>query len=151
MQLYIIVQQRFKLARNVGALFVNAEQVCPGFQVRRVHRNILRREALLDDPLHLVVGDRAKRGVIAVKKRKPDVLVAHEKRRPGVFRVALAEAKKTFVGALPRNDLLEHQPEILTLVAFDLDVPGLAVGLFYRQVQFGLARRLKTKIEIVAH
>src|SRR5205809_1191761 len=56
-QLNVRIEQAFKLVRNIRPRFVHSEKICPGFQIRRVHRNILWRQALLDYPLHLVLGD----------------------------------------------------------------------------------------------
>ena len=69
---------RFSLPRNVGALFVNAEQVSAHRKIGGVNRNVLRRQSLLDDPLHFIFSDRSQRRVVAVKKRQPDVFVANE-------------------------------------------------------------------------
>src|SRR5690606_33015740 len=57
---------------------------------------------------------------------------------------------QTFVGALPRHDLFERKPEIFAFVAVEFDIERFAAFLFYTKREFGFARRLESKIEIIA-
>ncbi len=56
---YVVFQQSFQFTGNIGAFLVNSKQISAGFQISCVNRNVLRREALFDDALHLVFGNRA--------------------------------------------------------------------------------------------
>ena len=73
------VKQRLHLVANVGAMFIHAQQISAHFKIGCVDRNILRRQSLLDDALQFIVSQRSQRGVVAVKKREPNVFVANEK------------------------------------------------------------------------
>jgi len=114
-------------------------------------RDILRRQTLLDDPLHLVLRDGRECGVVAVEKRQTNIFVTNEQRRPCVVRVAFAEAEQAFIGTLTRHDLLEHQPKIFGFVSVKFDLDRLAIRLFHLKGQFRFTRRLKSKIQIVTH
>jgi hypothetical protein len=54
----------------MSARFVHAEQVSAHVQIRRMNGDVLRREALFDDALQFVFGDRRKRCIVAVKKER---------------------------------------------------------------------------------
>src|SRR5215207_7893545 len=125
--------------------------MCAHLQIGRVNRDVLRRQALLYDARHLVVGDGGERRVVAVEEGEPHVLVAEEERGARVGRVALAEAEQTLVGALPRRDVLEREAEVFALAALYLDLPLLAAAIEHVQSQLGLAARVKAEIEVVAH
>src|ERR671932_2364779 len=101
-----------------------------------MHRDVLRREALLDDAAHLVLGDGAERRVVAVEEGEAHVLVAEEERGARVGRVPLAEAEEALVGALARRDVLELEPEVLALAALDLQLPLLAAALEHVEREF---------------
>src|SRR5436305_1748992 len=116
-----------------------------------MHRNILRRETLLNDPLHLVVSYRRQRRVVAVEERQPNVLIPHKQRRPRVLWIPFAKAKDALVGALPRNDLLELESEVLAFKSVEFDLQRLAFRLADVEYQVRLARCLKPEIQIVTH
>ncbi len=145
------IHQPLHLRRDVGALFVHAQQVRAHVEISRVDRYILRRQPLFDHATHFVLSDRSQRRVVAVKKRQPHVFVAHEQRGPRRFRIAFTEAEKTFVRALPRHDLLETYAQLFGFVAFNIQLPILTAALAHVDGQFGFARGVKTKIEIVTH
>src|SRR5215210_4360379 len=120
-------------------------------QIGRMNRDVLRRQALLDDARHLVFGDGGERGVVAVEKREAYVFIAYEERGTSRLRVAFAEAEEAFVGALAGNDLLKAETEILALVAFYVQLPLFAALLTDFQHQLGLAARVKAEVQVVAH
>src|SRR5204863_9271788 len=107
--------------------------------------------ALFDDAPHFVFGDRCKGGVVAVKKGKTDIFVAHEQRGSRRFRITFTETKETFVRALPWDYLLKTQSEILCFIALDIQLPIFTRSLANVDAQFSFAARLESKIEIVPH
>src|SRR5215203_6368117 len=115
-----------------------------------MHGNVLRRQTLLNDPLHLIVGDRRKRSVIAVQKRQPYILVPDEQRRSSICRIPFAEAKKALVRTLPRNDLFEVDAKILAFLTVELDVQRLTVRSFYAKCQFRFTGGLEPEIQVIA-
>src|SRR2546423_6362440 len=116
-----------------------------------MHGDVLRREALFDDALHLVLCDRGERRVVAVEKREAYVFVADKERLARVWRIALAETEQAFVGALARHDLLELKAEVFALRALQLNLPFLAALFTHEERQLRLAACEETEIEIVAH
>src|ERR1041384_1664225 len=116
-----------------------------------MHGDVLRRQALFDNALHLVFRDRGERRVVAVEERKPDVFVAHKERLARVCGVALAEAEQTLVRTLARRDLFKLKPEVFALGALKFNLPLFAALFTHRERQLRLAAREETKVEIVAH
>ena len=57
MNLDTCVEHPPHLSGNIRTLFIDAQQVGAHLQVSCVHRNILRRQALIDDAAHFVFGD----------------------------------------------------------------------------------------------
>src|SRR6185295_6034063 len=62
-----------------------------------------------------------------------------------------AKTKNAFVGTLTGNNLLEAQPKILALAAFNLQFPIFAGALADLKNEFSFAGRLKAEVEVVAH
>src|SRR5215203_2375955 len=147
----LCVEHSPELGRDVSALFVDAEQVSAYVEIRSVYRNVLRRQALLDNSPHFIFGDRRQRGVVAVEKRQTDVFVFYKERRSCVCGVAVTETEDAFVCTLARNDLLEVNPEIFPLGAVELNFPILATLLPHFEHQLGFTRGVKTEVEIVAN
>ena len=114
------IDHALHLRADVGALFIDAEQIRAHIEIGRMHRNILRRKPLLDHAAHFIFTDRGQRRVVPIEKRQPHVFIAHEQGRPRRFRIAFAETKQAFIRALPRHDLFEAEAEVLCFIAFDV-------------------------------
>src|SRR5437764_14415911 len=98
-----------------------------------MHGDVLRRQALFDDALHLVFRDRSERRVVAVEERESDVLVAHKERLARVRRITFAETEQAFVRALARCDLLELKTEVFAFGALKFNLPLFATGFTHRE------------------
>jgi protein involved in polysaccharide export with SLBB domain len=144
------IEQSCNLSGDVGALFIDAEQVRAHVEIRRMDRNVLRRQSLFDDAAHLVFGYGRERGVVAVQERETNVFVLDEQRRPGINRIAVTETENTRVGTLPGDDLFERQAKIFSLGAFELDFPVFPALFAHLEHEFGFTGGMKTKVEIVA-
>ena len=102
------------LRHYVGRLRI-AQQPTAHSRVRGVHRDVQRREAILDDPLHVPRLEVGQGGEVAVAERQPIVVVADVERPPQVRRVAVHEAEVAMIGAAADPGRLErhaHRPPL---------------------------------------
>ena len=89
-----------QLLADIGRGLV-AEQIAPQLGLRRMHRDVDRREPLLFEPLPVVLGEVRERDEVAVEEAQPVVVVFHVERLPHALRVALEEAEEAAVVADP--------------------------------------------------
>src|SRR5260370_31259809 len=116
-----------------------------------MHRDVLRRQSLLDNALQLIFRDRRQGSVVAVKKRKPNVLIAHEEGWTSIGGIALAKTEETFIGTLARHNLLKTEPEVFVLSALKLQLPIFSAFLAHFQEQLSFAGGMKTEVQVVSN
>src|SRR5260370_28373795 len=151
MNVYTGIKQTFQRSCYVSPLFVESEQIGAHVQVGRMHRDVLRRQSLLDNAMQLIFRDRRQGSVVAVKKRKPNVLIAHEEGWTSIGGIALAKTEETFIGTLARYNLLKTEPEVFVLSALKLQLPIFSAFLAHFQEQLSFAGGMKTEVEVVAN
>ncbi len=116
-----------------------------------MNRNVLRRQALLDDPFDFRLRNRRQGRVVAVHKRKAHVLIADKQRRTRAFRILLNEAEDAVVTALPRHHRLELDAPPFAFILVNFDLPLFAIRLDDFKCQDLLASRQKAKVQRIAH
>ncbi len=98
-------------------------------QWRRVHRDVERRQPVLEDARDVALLHVRERREVAVGERQPVVVVANVERLAEALRQSLDEAELAAVGAAPNARRLEHDAPRLALRSFDFEDDLLAIGL----------------------
>ncbi len=112
------------------------EQRLARFPRRRVHRDVERREPVLDDAIEVPLLEVRERGEIPVGERETVVVIPDVERLAQPFRKSLDEAELAAVGAAPHGGGLQLHAEALPFGAFDLVDDRLAVGEADRDLEF---------------
>ena len=98
-------------------------------RVGGVHRDVERREPVLDDPLDVPRLEVGQRGEVAVAEREPVVVVADVEHFAQPLGKAVHEAEVAAVGAAADPRRLERDAQRLVERALDVELDLLAVRL----------------------
>ena len=104
------------------------EQNLARFPRRRVHRDVERRQPVLEDARDVALLEVGERREVAVGERQPVVVVANVERLAESLRQPLDEAELAAVGAAADGRRLELDAQRLAFGALDLVDDRLAVG-----------------------
>ena len=97
--------------RHKTVVFLDAEQSSPEFRLRRMHGNVKRRQALLNNAVEFSLIDVRQRQVIPEEERQSIILIFDVKRPPDILRILMDEAEHALVLAGHRFDRLELESE----------------------------------------
>jgi hypothetical protein len=114
-----------------------------------MHRDVERRQPVLDDPGGVVRLEVGQRREVAVPERQPVVVVADVEHLADAVRVPFDEAEVTAVGAAPDAWRLDGDPHRLLDRAFDDDLERLIGPRLLEDEGELLVRRQKLPVEKV--
>ena len=97
-----------------------AQQPAANHGIARVHGDIERRQAVLDDPVVIPRLQIGQRGEVAVAKRETVIVVADVERLAHALRIAIHEAEVAMVRAAPNTRRLERNAHRQTLGPLDV-------------------------------
>ena len=106
-----------------------AEQLLPQDGIRRMNRDIKRRQSLCLDPLQLGAADVGESHVVSVEKGEAVILVLHVERASQSLGKLVYETKDAVVTAASGRGRLEAESQRLPLFTLHLKLPELAVCL----------------------
>ncbi len=116
-----------ELLENVRHAWI-VEQFLARLPRRRVHRDVERREAILEDARDVALLHVRERREVSIRERETVVVVADVQRTAQSLRQALDETELAAVRATADRGRLEFEPHRLVFGTFDVVDHALAVG-----------------------